>query len=124
MRRCTQMGTHMKKTIFEEQAAQGLMKWRNAAKEKSRHTSGNTTPTSGVSPSSSPAHLLNKFKGRSEDPQSAPTSPMRGEQELGDMYPPVVEQPRRHHRLDRRSVSSNAIHADSEIADSDFSFQQ
>lgn len=119
----TQMGSHMKKTIFEEQTANALMKWRNAAKEKTRQreagfdglTSGSTTPSRGMSPTSSPVHLLNKFQGRSEDPQSAPTSPMRG-QELGDMYP--VAQQHRQNRLDRRAASSNSI----DIADSDFSF--
>ncbi|KAK3150361.1 hypothetical protein QOZ80_3AG0232250 [Eleusine coracana subsp. coracana] len=123
----TQMGTHMKKTIFEEQTANALMKWRNAAKEKSKHReagyggymSGNTTPSRGMSPDSSPVHLLNKATGRSDDPQSVPASPMR-EQELGDMYPPVVEQQNRPHRLERRAVSSSSIKVD--ITDSDFSF--
>ncbi|GJN30171.1 hypothetical protein PR202_gb18457 [Eleusine coracana subsp. coracana] len=122
----TQMGTHMKKTIFEEQTANALMKWHNAAKEKSKHReagydgymSGNTTPSRGMSPDSSPVHLLNKATGRSDDPQSVPASPMR-EQELGDMYPPVVEQ-NRPHRLERRAVSSSSIKVD--INDSDFSF--
>ncbi|XP_062216905.1 MLO protein homolog 1-like [Phragmites australis] len=122
-----QMGSHMKKTIFQEQTAKAVMKWRNTAKERVRQrdagfdglVSGDTTPTS-PSRGNSPVHLLHKHRGRSEDPWSAPTSPRR-EQELGDMYP-VAEQ---HglHRLDperRRAASSTAV--DIDIADSDFSF--
>jgi mlo protein len=121
-----QMGSNMKKTIFEEQTANALMKWRNNAREKTKDreagfdglTSGNTTPSRGMSPNASPVHLLNKFKARSEDPQSSPTSPRRGQQELGDTYP-VVEQ-HRPNSLNRRAASSNSISID--IADSDFSF--
>jgi mlo protein len=122
-----QMGSNMKKTIIEEQTANALMKWRNNAREKTKHreagfdglTSSTTTPGRGMSPNASPVHLLNKFKERSEDPQSARTSPRRGQQELGDMYP-VVEQQHLPNSLDRRAASSNSISID--IADSDFSF--
>ncbi|TVU48521.1 hypothetical protein EJB05_08159, partial [Eragrostis curvula] len=124
-----QMGSNMKKTIFEEQTAKALMKWRKTAKEKARQReagfdglmSGDTTPSRATSPSNSPVHLLHKYMGRSEEPQSAPTSPRRG-QELGDMYP-VVEQ-HRLHRLDperRRVASSTAI--DFDIVDAEFSFR-
>ncbi|KAL6645410.1 hypothetical protein ACP70R_017018 [Stipagrostis hirtigluma subsp. patula] len=126
----TQMGSHMKKTIFEEQTAKALMKWRNAAKEKTKQReagfdgliSGDTTPSRPSSPSrgSSPVHLLHKYRGRSEDPQSAPASPRRG-QELGDMYP-VVEQ---HglHRLDQeRRRTGSAADVNIDIVDADFSF--
>ncbi|WVZ55302.1 hypothetical protein U9M48_005978 [Paspalum notatum var. saurae] len=129
----TQMGSHMKKTIFEEQTAKAVMKWRKAAKEKvkQRETSAfeglmstDTTPSQSraTSPSrgNSPVHLLHKYRGRSEDPHSAPSSPGR-EQELGDMYP-VADQ-HRMHRLDpegRRVAPSNAV--DIDIADADFSF--
>jgi mlo protein len=104
----TQMGSNMKKTIFEEQTANALMKWR---REMPRRRRGNTTPSRGMSPNGSPVHLLNKFKGRSEDPQSAPTSPQREQQELGDMYLVVEQQ--------RRAASSNAI----DIVDFEFSFR-
>ncbi|OEL23702.1 Protein MLO [Dichanthelium oligosanthes] len=128
----TQMGSHMKKTIFEEQTAKAVMKWRKAAKEKVKQReagfeglmSTDTTPSHSraTSPSrgNSPVHLLHKYRGRSEDPQSAPASPGRG-QELGDMYP-VADQ-HRLHRLDperKRTASSSAV--DIDIADSDFSF--
>ncbi|CAN6302456.1 unnamed protein product [Urochloa humidicola] len=128
----TQMGTHMKKTIFEEQTAKAVMKWRKTARNKVKQreagfdglTSVDTTPShsQATSPSrgSSPVHLLHKYRGRSEDPESAPTSPGRG-QELGDMYP-VADQ-HQMHRLDperRRAASSSAV--DIDIADADFSF--
>ncbi|XP_062209736.1 MLO protein homolog 1-like [Phragmites australis] len=110
----TQMGTHMKKTIFEEQTAKALMKWRDAAKEKTRQReagldglmSGDTT-----SPSNSPVHLLHKHMGRSDDPQSAPTSPRRG-QEVGDMQ----------HRLHSLDSGWRRAAVDIDIADADFSF--
>lgn len=132
----TQMGSHMKKTIFEEQTAKAVMKWRKNAKEKVRQReaggftdglmSADTTPSHSraTSPSrgNSPVHLLHKYRGRSEEPQSAPASPGRGPgQELGDMYP-VADQ-HRLHRLDperKRAASSTAI--DIDIADADFSF--
>jgi mlo protein len=108
------------------------MKWRKTAKDKVRQreaagfldvlTSADTTPSHSraTSPSrgNSPVHLLHKYRGRSEEPQSAPASPGR---ELGDMYP-VADQ-HRLHRLDperMRPASSTAVNID--IADADFSF--
>lgn len=129
------MGSHMKKSIFEEQTAKAVMKWRKAAKDKVKQReaggfdalmSADTTPSHSraTSPSrgNSPVHLLHKYRGRSEEPQSAPTSPGRGPgQELGDMYPVADQQ--RLHRLDperQRAPSSTSI--DIDIADADFSF--
>ncbi|RDY02163.1 MLO protein-like 1, partial [Mucuna pruriens] len=66
----TQMGSHMKKAIFEEQTAKALKKWQKSAKEKrklrktgidvpsSGTMSGETTPSQGTSP----LHLLHKSK--------------------------------------------------------------
>jgi len=75
----TQMGSHMKKAIFEEQTANALQRWHQKAKKKTkRHRkserstpgfksrsalssgfqSGETTPIHG----SSPLHLLRRFK--------------------------------------------------------------
>ncbi|KAJ6731204.1 MLO-LIKE PROTEIN [Salix viminalis] len=68
----TQMGSHMKKAIFEEQTARALRKWQKAAKlrKKSRQTGGgaagsspgfmsvNSTPSRGTSP----IHLLHKHR--------------------------------------------------------------
>eukprot|EP00258_Populus_trichocarpa_P044620 XP_024460639.1 MLO protein homolog 1 [Populus trichocarpa] len=88
----TQMGSHMKKAIFEEQTSKAIKKWQRSAKERRRlknkavadgssngfsmtspdHQSG--TPSRGTSP----LHLLHKFKHNSTDIEgglSACTSP-------------------------------------------------
>ncbi|KAF9618734.1 hypothetical protein IFM89_002429 [Coptis chinensis] len=79
----TQMGSHMKQAIFEEQTAKALMKWRKAAKERSNKTrkpgadassgfrSGENTPSIG----SSPIHLLHKHKSNTVDIEMAMNSP-------------------------------------------------
>ncbi|XP_040971460.1 MLO protein homolog 1 [Gossypium hirsutum] len=72
----TQMGSHMKTAIFEEQTAKALKNWRKAAKKRNKQKekegggmsspmsvsmSGNTTPSRGTSP----LHLLHNHKHRS-----------------------------------------------------------
>ncbi|AES74105.1 hypothetical protein MtrunA17_Chr3g0144171 [Medicago truncatula] len=64
----TQMGSHMKRGIFEEQTTKALKKWQKAARDKRKlrnagsieipSVSGDTTPSQGTSP----LHLLHKFK--------------------------------------------------------------
>ncbi|MED6183560.1 hypothetical protein PIB30_038964 [Stylosanthes scabra] len=68
----TQMGSHMKKAIFEEQTAKAIKKWQKAAKNRTKlrkagmnndvsnsgYMSGETTPSRGTSP----IHLLHKYK--------------------------------------------------------------
>ncbi|GAU30156.1 hypothetical protein TSUD_311070 [Trifolium subterraneum] len=65
----TQMGSHWKRGIFEEQTTKALKKWRKTAKEKTKlrnagsmefpsPVSGENTPSQGTSP----MHLLHKFK--------------------------------------------------------------
>lgn len=128
----TQMGSNMKRAIFDEQTAKALTNWRNTAREKKKTRDadafmaqmiGDATPSQG----SSPVHLLHKNRMRSEDPQSIPTSP-RAEHEAMDMYPVAqvvhTSHPHPPHRLDpsdrRRSASSSAL--DTDIASADFSF--
>ncbi|OAY73983.1 MLO protein, partial [Ananas comosus] len=96
----TQMGSHMKKAIFEEQTAKALKKWQQAAKEKKRlrdagldtasfgYISGENTPSRG----SSPAHLLHKYKKGSTDPESNPSSPrfFCSDSEFPDMEAPTL----------------------------------
>lgn len=76
------MGSHMKKTIFEEQTAKALKKWQKAAKDKrklrkagidipSGTMSGETTPSQGTSP----LHLLHKYKPSHTDTDSVLYSP-------------------------------------------------
>uniref|UniRef100_A0A1D1XEP3 MLO-like protein n=1 Tax=Anthurium amnicola TaxID=1678845 RepID=A0A1D1XEP3_9ARAE len=78
----TQMGSHMKKAIFEEQTAKALDKWQRVAKERrklretgadshSGYLSGGETPSQG----SSPIHLLHKYKSNSTDVESVMNSP-------------------------------------------------
>ncbi|KAE8654095.1 MLO protein-like protein 1 [Hibiscus syriacus] len=74
----TQMGSHMKKSIFEEQTAKALKNWHRAAKKRNKNKargegsvglnshaspsmSGDTTPSRGASP----LHLLHNHKHRS-----------------------------------------------------------
>nr|CAD1835275.1 unnamed protein product [Ananas comosus var. bracteatus] len=96
----TQMGSHMKKAIFEEQTAKALKKWQQAAKEKKKlrdagldtasfgYMSGENTPSRG----SSPVHLLHKYKKGSTDPESNPSSPrfFCSDSEFPDMEAPTL----------------------------------
>ena len=79
-----QMGSHMKKSILEEQTAHALKKWQKAAKERRKLTkaegdiasatlSGENAPTHG----SSPLHLLHnhKYKSSTNEVESVPSSP-------------------------------------------------
>ncbi|XP_038718479.1 MLO protein homolog 1-like [Tripterygium wilfordii] len=94
----TQMGSHMKQAIFEEQTAKALMKWRKAAKDKKKlrngavvdgsvsgFMSGETTP----SRTASPAHLLHnyKYKSHQADIESVGNSPVsyHSDTELSDL---------------------------------------
>ncbi|KAL2512783.1 MLO-like protein 6 [Abeliophyllum distichum] len=76
----TQMGSNMKKTIFEEQTAKALKKWHQNAKKKKKMRktgeglmSGEASPSTGISP----IHLLHNHKYRSNaaDSESIPNSP-------------------------------------------------
>ncbi|KAH6768295.1 hypothetical protein C2S51_013631 [Perilla frutescens var. frutescens] len=79
----TQMGSNMKKSIFEEQTSKALKKWHQAAKQRNKQRkgitdtssimSGDATPTRG----SSPLHLLHNYKNRSNTPDGDvfPVSP-------------------------------------------------
>ncbi|KAK9928443.1 hypothetical protein M0R45_025579 [Rubus argutus] len=82
----TQMGSHMKKAIFEEQTAKALKNWQKAAKNRKKlrtkggdasinsgFISGENTPSRG----SSPLHLLHNQKHRSNqsDLESVLNSP-------------------------------------------------
>jgi mlo protein len=136
----TQMGSNMKRTIFDEQTAKALSNWRNTAREKKKtrdtdmlmaQMMGDATPSRGPSPmtsratspvqsrGSSPVHLLHKSNKRSDDLPSAPASPMN-EMEDRDMYPVVAQRVQRLNPSDRRrSASSSAL--DSDVS-AEFSF--
>ncbi|PKI57050.1 hypothetical protein CRG98_022554, partial [Punica granatum] len=91
----TQMGSHMKKAIFEEQTAKALKNWHKAAKERKKlrkqeekqNNNGEypSSPTpsfmsgeNSLSIGSSPLHLLHKYKHNSSDwPQESGLSSPR-----------------------------------------------
>ncbi|XP_076949227.1 MLO protein homolog 1-like [Bidens hawaiensis] len=99
----TQMGTHMKRSIFEEQTLKALKKWQKAAKERKRlrelgggkgaedvSNSGLMSPEHTPSCSTSPVHLLHSQRHRSSTAESEieiPPSPRayNSETELSDM---------------------------------------
>ncbi|KAL9395239.1 hypothetical protein Peur_014524 [Populus x canadensis] len=81
----TQMGSHMKKGIFEEQTAKALRKWQMAAKlrNKSRKTGGDQAGGSSLgfmssemtpSQGASPVHLLHKYRPSQPDVESVISS--------------------------------------------------
>ncbi|XP_020262248.1 LOW QUALITY PROTEIN: MLO protein homolog 1-like [Asparagus officinalis] len=78
----TQVGSHMKKTIFEEQTVKALLKWRETARRRKKlkgtrsdvpsgYARGENTPSRG----SSSVHLLHKYKSSSADAESSSNSP-------------------------------------------------
>ncbi|OAY61010.1 MLO protein homolog 1 [Manihot esculenta] len=83
----TQMGSHMKKAIFEEQTAKALKKWQKAARERNKLrkptataevSTGFMSPDQTSTPSrgTSPMHLLHKYKNNySVELESVVTSP-------------------------------------------------
>ncbi|XP_050207542.1 MLO protein homolog 1-like isoform X2 [Mercurialis annua] len=83
----TQMGSHMKQPIFEQQTAKALRMWRKAAKHKNKSRKpggGGSSPgfmsVESPTPSqcTSPMHLLNgrKYSSSQPDIESVPNSPM------------------------------------------------
>ncbi|KAF0931621.1 hypothetical protein E2562_005585 [Oryza meyeriana var. granulata] len=116
----TQMGSNMKKTIFEEQTMKALMNWRKMARERKKlreadaflaQMSVDTTPT--PSGAVSPVHLLHNNTARSDDPPSPMSAPVSSsEEEPGDMYPvpvaAVVQASRRLHPDCRKGPASSS----------------
>lgn len=105
------MGSHMKKTIFEEQTANALKKWQKAAKDRRRLrkaaggeldiASTLSSPTATPSRGSSPLPLLHKYKFNSsnnidediEIPMDSPPHAYHFETDLsdiGDHSPPLA----------------------------------
>ncbi|XP_077224289.1 MLO-like protein 9 isoform X2 [Tasmannia lanceolata] len=62
----SQMGSHMKKSIFDEQTSRALKKWHQTAKKNRGKSARSPTRTPGasplVTPGSTPAHPLHRFK--------------------------------------------------------------
>lgn len=120
-----QMGSHMKKAIFEEQTAKALKKWQKAAKERrkqkkeggevaSGYISGEATPSQG----SSPIYLLHKYKSQSVDIESVPNSPRSYQSDdLSEMEAPAMV---KHHFQEPRR--NEPLAGDREEESTDFSF--
>ncbi|KAL3845901.1 hypothetical protein ACJIZ3_003304 [Penstemon smallii] len=118
----TQMGSHQKKAIFEEQTTKALKKWHQAAKQrkKLRKAGAGTPDTSNAglmsgeaSPSqnSSPLHLLhnNKYRSNAPESESMPNSPMSylSDNELSEIEPSNrPETNRESHNIDFSFIKS------------------
>ncbi|KAF2312518.1 hypothetical protein GH714_034940 [Hevea brasiliensis] len=83
----TQMGSHMKKSIFDEQTSKALKKWHMAVKK--RHKKGGKSPTMTLGGSASPVstvhssgHTLHRFKTTGHSSRS---SYAYEDQEMSDM---------------------------------------
>ncbi|XP_020676033.1 MLO-like protein 9 isoform X2 [Dendrobium catenatum] len=63
----SQMGSHMKRSIFDEQTNQALKRWHQAVRKRHKKGSSSRSPTISAtstpltSPSSSPIHLLHRY---------------------------------------------------------------
>ncbi|KAL5984264.1 hypothetical protein ACLOJK_018368 [Asimina triloba] len=129
---CFQMGSHMKKAIFEEQTAKALMKWKKAATERRKqrkaaggdvspgYMSGDATPSHSAS---SPIPFLHKHKVRSTDMESMPGSPRSyiSDDNMSDMEAPTLTPPRNDYHTDlypRHGI----LPRDHEDQSADFSF--
>lgn len=117
------MGSHMKKSIFEEQTAKALKKWQKAAKERKKQRkrggedgsnsgfiSGENTPSQGTSP----LHLLHSHKHRSNhshsaDIESVMNSP-RSYQSDTDLDLSEIEGSPRHDHADHGSSPPPNLH--------------
>ncbi|XP_048574504.1 LOW QUALITY PROTEIN: MLO protein homolog 1-like [Triticum urartu] len=87
----THMGSHMKRSVFNEQTAKALTNWRKVAKEKKKARDADMLRAQ-MSQGSSPVHLLHNAGARSDDPRSAPASP-RAEKGGGGVQHPARRVP-------------------------------
>lgn len=130
------MGSHMKKSIFEEQTAKALKKWQKAAKERRRsrnkaaagadkcssimsiHGHGSPSPPSSgflsgentPSQGASPIHLLHHYKHRSNQQDIESVRSYQSDNELSEIEPSSTQ----HHHQDQGR--------DEDLHNSDFSF--
>ncbi|XP_077231147.1 MLO protein homolog 1-like [Tasmannia lanceolata] len=109
----TQMGSHMKKAIFEEQTANALKKWQKAARDRKRLRkagvdlpsgimSGETTPSQG----SSPIYLLHKYRTDIESVTNSPPRSYQSDNDLSDMEGPALASTQDIHEIRRHEPST------------------
>ncbi|PIA56910.1 hypothetical protein AQUCO_00700931v1 [Aquilegia coerulea] len=82
----TQMGTNMKKSIFDEQTSRALKNWHRAAVKKKKDEKSGKSPrtTPSVSPMQSPAHPLHRFQTTGHSTRSSFNSRRYPETDLSD----------------------------------------
>ncbi|KAF8405577.1 hypothetical protein HHK36_010484 [Tetracentron sinense] len=90
----TQMGSNMKKSIFDDQTSKALKKWRMTAAKKNQggRTGRSPTRTLGGSPGASPvhspaspAHALPRFKANGHSVRSSTSSKRYSDNEMSDV---------------------------------------
>uniref|UniRef100_A0A1D1YET4 MLO-like protein n=2 Tax=Anthurium amnicola TaxID=1678845 RepID=A0A1D1YET4_9ARAE len=93
----SQMGSHMKRSIFDEQTSKALRKWRLAAKRRrGKSPTGSALRTPGespsVSPRASPVHPIHRFKttGHSTNALARSRRDYYSDQELSDAEPELT----------------------------------
>ncbi|KAK9112406.1 hypothetical protein Scep_019925 [Stephania cephalantha] len=79
----TQMGSTMKKSIFDEQTSKALRKWHQAAKKKTRE--GRSPRSSNASPMQSPLHTLHRFMTTGHSTRSSTLSRRYSDHDLSDV---------------------------------------
>ncbi|KAK9109533.1 hypothetical protein Sjap_017593 [Stephania japonica] len=79
----TQMGSTMKKSIFDEQTSKALRKWRQAARKKTKE--GRSPRSSNASPMQSPLHTLHRFMTTGHSMHSSTISRRRSDHDLSDL---------------------------------------
>ncbi|KAK6138967.1 hypothetical protein DH2020_027288 [Rehmannia glutinosa] len=72
----TQMGSHMKKSIFDEQTSKALMNWHNKVKKKTDKVPAPRTRKLGGSPGDSPEHSPRGFSSATNAAESSTTIEM------------------------------------------------
>nr|DAD46520.1 TPA_asm: hypothetical protein HUJ06_016457 [Nelumbo nucifera] len=86
----TQMGSTMKKSVFDEQTSKAIKKWRMAAMKKKHEKRTGHSPTRSVgsgpsaSPVQSPPHPLQRFKTTGHSTRSSTYSMRNSEDDMSD----------------------------------------
>ncbi|KDP43787.1 hypothetical protein JCGZ_22414 [Jatropha curcas] len=116
----TQMGSHMKKSIFDEQTSKALKKWHMAAKKKQRK--GGKSPTRTLGGNSSPASTLHS-SGRSlhrfKTTGHSARSYAYEDQEISDMEAEALSPTPSTTNLDARTIQNDQATELSESHDDD-----
>ncbi|XP_065001949.1 MLO-like protein 10 isoform X4 [Musa acuminata AAA Group] len=86
----SQMGSHLKRSIFDEHTSKALKRWHQGVKKKLKETSqsGSRTPSPGVSPRASlnvsPVHSMHRYRSIGHMGEAHYRSPRRGASDHGN----------------------------------------